>query len=111
MWDDFGGFYDPVKPPHYDIMGLGPRAPALVISPYARRGSNPRGGHIDHTTYEFSSVLRFIEELFHVPAMTQRDMRADPLLGALDFKNPPDLKPLILPYRHDCPYGNDLAKT
>ena len=25
VWDDFGGFYDPVVPPHYDIMGLGPR--------------------------------------------------------------------------------------
>jgi phospholipase C len=111
VWDDFGGFYDPVTPPHYDIMGLGPRTPALVISPYSRRGNNPRGGFVDHTTYEFSSVLRFIEELFGVPPITQRDAKADPLLGALDFKDPPDLKPLILPYRHDCPYGNDLAPT
>jgi phospholipase C len=31
VWDDFGGFYDHVPPPHYDIMGLGPRTPALVI--------------------------------------------------------------------------------
>ena len=29
VWDDFGGFYDPVPPPHFDIMGLGPRTPAL----------------------------------------------------------------------------------
>src|SRR5439155_7842993 len=33
VWDDFGGFYDHVAPPHYDILGLGPRTPALVISP------------------------------------------------------------------------------
>ena len=42
VWDDFGGFYDPVVPPHYDIMGLGPRTPALIISPYTRHGRQPR---------------------------------------------------------------------
>ena len=42
--------------------------------------------------------------------MTARDRRADPLLGALDFDHP-NFTRLILPYRHDCPYGNDLAKT
>ena len=44
VWDDFGGFYDHVPPPHYDIMGLGPRTPALIISPWTRRGDNPDGG-------------------------------------------------------------------
>jgi phospholipase C len=39
VWDDFGGFYDPVPPPHPDIMGMGPRTPALIVSPYARQGS------------------------------------------------------------------------
>ena len=111
VWDDFGGFYDPVVPPHYDIMGLGPRTPALIISPYDKRGNNPDGGSVDHTDYEFSSVLRFIELLFKLPAMTERDKQANPLLGALDFQDPPDLKPLVLPYRHDCPYGNDFPKT
>jgi phospholipase C len=111
VWDDFGGFYDPVVPPHYDIMGLGPRTPALIISPYDRRGSNPDGGFVDHTDYEFSSVLRFIELLFKLPAMTERDKQANPLVGALDFRNPPDLKPLVLPYRTDCPYGTDLPRT
>jgi phospholipase C len=111
VWDDFGGFYDPVVPPHYDIMGLGPRTPALIISPYTKSGDNPKGGYVDHTVYEFSSVLRFIEDLFDVPSMTQRDKQANPLLGALDFSDPPNLKPLVLPYRHDCPYGNDFAPT
>ncbi|MFN2545402.1 MAG: phospholipase C, partial [Actinomycetota bacterium] len=105
VWDDFGGFYDHVKPPHYDIMGLGPRTPALVISPYTKKGDNPKGGSIDSTVYEFSSVLRFIELLFGVPAMTERDKQANPLLGALDFDSPPNLKPMVLPYRQDCPYS------
>jgi phospholipase C len=111
VWDDFGGFYDPVVPPHYDVMGLGPRTPALVISPYAKHGTNRNGGFIDHTDYEFSSVLRFIELLFKLPAMTERDKQSNPLLGALDFQDPPNLKPLVLPYRTTCPYGTDLPRT
>ncbi len=104
VWDDFGGFYDHLPPPHYDIMGLGPRTPALIISPWTRQGSNADGGFIDHTDYEFSSVLRFIENTFGLDPMTERDRTADPLSGALDFSKPPHLDPLIYPYRTDCPY-------
>jgi phospholipase C len=111
VWDDFGGFYDHVPPPHFDVLGLGPRAPALIISPWTRRGSSPNGGYVDHTTYEFSSVLRLIEDMFHLPAMTQRDKQADPLLGAFDFNAKPHLKKLVLPYRTDCPYGVSLPRT
>jgi phospholipase C len=90
-WDDFGGFYDHVAPPHYDIMGLGPRAPALIISPYTRAGDNPDGGSIDSTVYEFSSVLRFIEDLHGLKPLTDRDAQASPLAGAFDFSQPPRL--------------------
>jgi phospholipase C len=105
VWDDFGGYYDHVAPPQYDIMGLGPRVPALVLSPYAARGGNPDGGLVDHRTYEFSSVLAFIEHVFGIPPLTERDANADPLSGAFDFTSPPDLTPLELPLRQDCPYG------
>jgi phospholipase C len=104
VWDDFGGFYDHLPPPHYDIMGLGPRTPALIISPYTRQGSNPEGGFIDHTDYEFSSVLRFIEDLHGLKPLTGRDARANPLAGALDFTKPPRLDQQVFPYRSDCPY-------
>ena len=33
---------------------------------------------------------------------------ADPLSGAFDFKTPPNDKPLILPYRKNCPYGTSF---
>ena len=102
VWDDFGGFYDHVAPPHYDIMGLGPRTPALIISPWTKRGDNPDGGSIDKTVYEFSSVLRFIEDLHGLKPMTERDRQADPLSGAFDFSQEPRLDPLIIPPR-DCP--------
>lgn len=104
VWDDFGGFYDHVAPPRYDIMGLGPRTPALIVSPWTVPGSNRKGGSIDHTTYEFSSVLRFIEDRWGLQPLTARDNRADPLGGALDFTQQPRLKPLLLPQRTDCPY-------
>jgi phospholipase C len=57
-WDDWGGFYDHVKPPVVDGQGYGLRVPALVISPYARRG------FIDHQTLSFDAYLKFIEDDF-----------------------------------------------
>jgi phospholipase C len=102
VWDDFGGFFDHVPPPHIDHMGLGPRSPALIISPFARGGANPDGGSIDSTTYEFASVLRFIEQLHGLDPMTERDGQADPLSGAFDFEQEPRTKKLILSQR-DCP--------
>jgi phospholipase C len=57
-WDDWGGFYDNVPPPHVDGAGYGLRVPGLVISPYARRG------YIDHQTLSFDAYLKFIEDDF-----------------------------------------------
>jgi phospholipase C len=108
VWDDFGGFYDPIAPPHVDIMGYGPRTPALIISPYAKTGSSAEGGSIDHTVYDFTSVLRLIENLHGLAPLTKRDKQADPLSNAFDFTQQPK-KRLILPLHTDCPYGNDPA--
>ena len=57
-WDDWGGFYDHVVPPTIDGSGYGLRVPALVISPYAKRG------FIDHQTLSFDAYLKFIEDDF-----------------------------------------------
>ncbi|HEX2015562.1 MAG TPA: alkaline phosphatase family protein [Solirubrobacteraceae bacterium] len=57
-WDDWGGFYDHVAPPVVDGQGYGLRVPAMVISPYARRG------YIDHQTLSFDAYLKFIEDDF-----------------------------------------------
>jgi phospholipase C len=111
VWDDFGGFYDPVAAPHPDIMGLGPRTPALIISPYTRAGDNPDGGSVDHTEYEFSSVLKFVEDLHGLTPLTDRDKNANPLSGALDFTQPPRLDKLVLPLQQDCPYGTTVPEV
>jgi phospholipase C len=57
-WDDWGGFYDHVVPPAVDALGYGIRVPAMVISPFARRGL------IDHQTLSFDAYLKFIEDDF-----------------------------------------------
>jgi phospholipase C len=91
-WDDFGGFYDHVPPPHVDAYGFGPRVPAIVISPWARRGL------VDHDQMDFASVMKFIETIFGLPSLTDRDARANDMLSAFDFTHPPR-PPLVLPER------------
>jgi phospholipase C len=94
-WDDSGGFYDHVPPPVNDQFGLGPRVPLIIISPYAKTG------YISHTQYEFSSILKFIEELYGLPPLTQRDANANDTTDSFDFTQSPR-SPLILQPR-SCP--------
>jgi hypothetical protein len=57
-WDDWGGFYDHVRPPQVDQNGYGFRVPGIVISPYARRH------FIDHQQLSFDAFTKFIEDDF-----------------------------------------------
>lgn len=85
MWtyDDWGGFYDHVAPPQVDEHGYGFRAPALLVSAYARQG------HIDHTQIDFTSQLKFIQDNWGLPALASRDAAANGLSSAFDFGAPP----------------------
>ena len=49
MYDEHGGFFDHVPPPGK----LGPRTPALLISPHVKRG-------VCHTQFDHASVIRTI---------------------------------------------------
>ncbi|HVI07903.1 MAG TPA: alkaline phosphatase family protein [Candidatus Binatia bacterium] len=102
-WDDYGGFYDHVDPPQVDMFGLGPRVPWVLISPYAK----PQ--YISHTTYEFSSFLKTVEERFSLPPLTNRDAEANDLLDSFDFTQSP-LPPLVLSPR-SCPLVSPLQIT
>jgi phospholipase C len=57
--------------------------PALIISPWARRG------YIDHTYYDTTSILRFIEWRWDLPPLTDRDAGANNLGAAFDFEQQP----------------------
>jgi phospholipase C len=104
-WDDWGGFYDHVKPPTVDGQGYGMRVPAMVISPYSRRG------YIDKQTLSFDAYLKFIEDDFLGGQRLdpRTDGRPDPrptvrenarilgnLLKDFNFAQKP-LKPMLLP--------------
>jgi phospholipase C len=83
-WDDWGGFYDHVKPPQRDFMGLGFRVPLIVVSPYAKKG------YVSKTPHEFASLLRFTEEAMGLPSLHSQDPdatddRVDDLHDCFDF--------------------------
>jgi phospholipase C len=90
-YDDFGGLYDHVPPPQIDQLGLGPRVPMLIISPFAKRG------YVSHTQYEHSSVLKFVESRYHLPPRTGRDAGASDMLETFDFNQ--TQRPLVLSER------------
>jgi phospholipase C len=95
-WDDYGGFYDHVPPPQIDVCGDGFRVPALVISPWAKPG------YIDHTQYEFSSMLRLAEVNFNLPTLGTRDVEANDMMNSFNFSQTP-LAPLIEPADYVSP--------
>jgi phospholipase C len=78
-YDESGGFWDHVPPPRVDRFGDGTRVPAIVISPFAKRR------FVDHTTYDTTSILAFIEKRFGIAPLTTRDGHAAPLTNAFDF--------------------------
>ena len=100
VWDDWGGFYDHVAPPFFDNWGgLGFRVPMLVVSAYARKGSASQGGYINHTPYEFGSILKFVEDTFGLGRLDTTDVRAGSLAGCFDFsQRPRKFKPIASKY-------------
>lgn len=69
-YDENGGQWDHVAPPRGDRLGPGTRIPAVVISPFAKKGT------VDHTPYDTGSVLRLITRRFGLdvlPGLARRD--------------------------------------
>ncbi len=113
-FDEHGGFYDHVKPPaavppgdlitesyvknHFQFDQLGVRVPALVISPFIKKGV------IDHTCYDHTSVLATVERLFGMKNLTNRDKAAIDLLHLLSLESPRTDAPTTLPDAATNPY-------
>lgn len=94
-YDEHGGLYDHVVPPKscppdglsedplvkFDQYGI--RVPFLVVSPFAKKG------YVSHRLYDHTSILRFIEARFALPALTARDANAEAPWDVFDFRASP----------------------
>jgi phospholipase C len=89
-FDEAGGLADhlappPACPPSADQAAfnqLGVRVPAIVVSPWAKLHG------VSHAVHDHTSVLRLVESIFDLPALTARDANADALLDMFDFGCP-----------------------
>lgn len=110
-YDEHGGFYDHVAPPAARRTGatgrkygfkfdqLGPRVPAIVVSPRIPRNL------IDHRQYEHSTVVATLTRLFDLEELTARSSATSDLkrLATLDI---PRDTPMTLP----DPVGGTIAR-
>jgi phospholipase C len=76
-YDENGGFWDHVAPPKRDRWGPGSRVPLIAIGPTVKRGN------IDHTPYEFGSILKTLEDRFGLAPLNDIDARATNLSALL----------------------------
>ena len=78
-YDENGGFWDHVPPPAGDRWGPGSRIPAIIISPYAKRG------YIDHSSYDTTSIIKFITLRFGLEPLPGVRPQMGDLTAAFDF--------------------------
>lgn len=95
-YDENGGLFDHVPPPEacapdstvpqlnseaesggYDRYGF--RVPFVAVSPYVK------SHFVSHQVYDHTSILKFIETKFNLPALTERDANANDLTDLFDF--------------------------
>ncbi len=107
-YDEHGGFYDHVPPPaapvpdgvtpiystgdqHELFDEYGVRVPVVVASPWSKPA------FVSHVIHDHTSQLRFVEERFGLPSLTNRDAAADPMLEFFDFNTATFATPPSLP--------------
>ncbi|WP_130619076.1 acid phosphatase [Dyella amyloliquefaciens] len=74
--DENGGWWDHVAPPKGDRWGPGSRIPALVVSPFAKKG------HVDHTIYDTGSIARFLTRRFGLERLPGLVLREQAMVAA-----------------------------
>jgi acid phosphatase len=79
-YDENGGFWDHVAPPKGDRWGPGTRVPAIIVSPFAKRG------FVDHTSYDTTSIIKFITRRFGLEPLPGARATAGDLIAAFDFR-------------------------
>ena len=126
-YDENDGFFDHVPPPlpatgtalgkstvktdgedfHGEPVGLGPRVPMIVVSPWTK------GGFVNSQTFDHTSVIRFLEARFGVPepqiSAWRRAVCGD-LTSVFDFATPNRQRPALPDVSHR-PAIAEKAKT
>ena len=102
-YDEWGGFFDHVVPPHVpddrtnrdelaeDWSLAGFRVPAVAVSPYTR------GGRVNHMTCTHESILKLISYRYGLGHLTKRHRYASNVGRSFRFRGKPDLEPPPLP--------------
>ena len=97
-WDEGGGYYDHVVPPHLltidlglrsKLEGYGQRVPLLVVSPFSKEN------YVSKTLLNHLSLIKFIEYNWNLPSLTQNVAASNNLLDFFDLNGSPR-KPIIL---------------
>jgi hypothetical protein len=77
--------------------------PTIVISPYAR-------AHVvEHRQYDFASILRYIEDRFGLPRLSEYDRQANSIAPDLNPAQPP--RPPLILHQRPCPPGAYATTT
>ena len=83
-YDENGGYWDHVPPPSGpgwgDRWGPGARIPAIIVSPFAKRG------FVDSTPYDTTSIIKFITRRFGLEPLPGVRANAGDLSNAFDFR-------------------------
>jgi phospholipase C len=125
IYDEHGGWFDhvppvpavkpdnvppeitvpPDQPGSYDYTGF--RVPCCVVSPWAKRD------YVSHVVYDHTSVLKFVETKWNLPALTYRDANANNLLDFFaftahepPFAEAPSLPEPLNPFRGPLPVNS-----
>jgi acid phosphatase len=78
-YDENGGRWDHVAPPKADRWGPGVRVPAIIVSPFAKKN------YVDHTPYDSTSIMAFIERRWNLRPVATRDAIVRDLTSAFEF--------------------------
>jgi phospholipase C len=103
-YDDWGGWYDHVKPTTFNYFEPGFRIPLVIVSPYAKRG------YISHNVHYIGSILHLIEHTYGLPSLHTTDARADRFDDCFDFSQKPlRYIPVTVPGSFEALFDTNLS--
>ncbi len=78
-YDEYGGLWDHAVPPVADGWGPGTRVPAIIMSPYGKRG------YVDSVPYDTTSIIKFLTRRFGLDPLPGTRRNVGDLSNSLDM--------------------------